>query len=272
MKKLALALVLWGSLTHASFIKAVAEPDLLIDYDQSVFVQHQSFIAQETKIRLVYDKAIVAFLPFGLWMEAGVKLYETIYTPMLEEMMEPLRAAKAAEIVFKLASDQKVSQEDIDFLTSRVKINFAFEYKPYHPRIDLLLRENRASVSLTHKPQDDITYETMEVMKVDVMHKEGYNFFFLFPKENKLFILNNILIPPIIFCEYNGVFYAYEINFANKSVSLYKNQFSEYEARKKLSRDERRFFDKLTQKPQEILTRHINEFLLIYSNYLKETR
>lgn len=257
------------SFLQASFIKAVAEPDLVIDYKDSIFFKNNSYYSQDTKVRLVYDNAILVFLPFGLWMESGIKMYESIYSPMVEEMLRPVKAAKAAQIILKLANKENVTQKDIDFLTMSTKVSVKIPYKPYQARLDIDTFEKKPYLSIVQNPQNDITYKTYEIDKVDVMHKKGFNFFFLFPKTTKHLILNNIMIPPVVFVEYNSIFYTYELNFEKRKASLYKKQFSKFNKKRKLKKVEKEFFNKLTTTPKFIIDKHFKEFATIYAEFLR---
>jgi 5-formaminoimidazole-4-carboxamide-1-beta-D-ribofuranosyl 5'-monophosphate synthetase len=204
-------------------------------------------------------------------MEAGIKLQEQFYNTMLNDMVKPLRVQKTIDIIVKIANDKKVSADEIKFVTSGLDVSFEIPYRPFRTRLDIVddssnHRFKHLTLNIINKPQNDVTYKSYKVAKVDVMNKDGFNFFYLFPKKNKLLIINNILIPPMIFCEYNGLFWMYKINFNHRSVGLYNKQFM-YTGGLRNSQD--KFFDKITQKPQKIINKNIKEFLLIYSNYLK---
>lgn len=269
MKKVVF-LILFNCFLEASFIKAVAIPDLVIDYQESKFYANEYFPYQETTARLTYDKSFLIFLPFGLWMEAGITLYEVMYTPMLEELMQPLKIAKLSQIVLKIANDEPVPDEDLDFLMSSIDVSFDFEYKPFRQRIDITMFDYDIYLQVVQNAQNDITFHTYDMVKIDVLHEQGFNFFYLLPKGEKLLIINDILMPPVVFCEYNGLFYAYKIDFKNKKAILYDALFSEPTQLGRLYSQERQFFNKLTLAPKAIIERNFREFALIYAYYLGE--
>lgn len=270
MKKVVF-LILLHSLLSASFIKAVAVPDFVIDYEDSKFYANEHFAYQETTARLMYDKSFLIFLPFGLWMEAGITLYDAIYTPMLEELMQPLKIAKLSEIILKIANGEEVPNEDLDFLTSAIYISHTFEYKPFVQRLDIASFENQAYLRVAANVQNDITFDSYDMVKIDILHENGFNFFFLLPKGEKLLIVNDILMPPIVFCEYNGLFYAYKLDFRNKRAILYNDLFSEPTQLQRLDSYEKQFFNKLTLEPTAIIERNFREFARTYAHYLGES-
>ena len=253
----------------ASFVQAVAVPDLIIQYENAQIKTKEGFTYQDVTVSLDYSSGILVFLPVGLWMETGIKLQELFYGKMLNHLMEPLRVQKMVDIIVKMANDQRVTPEEVDFVVSGVDLSFDIPYRPFRTRIDIEQFEKQVYLNIISNPQNDISYKSYNLAKVDVMHKDGFNFFFLFPKKEKLLIINNILQPPMVFCEYNGLFYIYRLNFATKKVHLYKEQFFDYSKLNRIRNEERKFFNKLTKKPQDIINKNIKEFLLIYSDYLK---
>ena len=267
-------LLFFSVILQASFIQAVAVPDLVINYKDAKMVDHEGFVYQDTTVSLEYDSALLAFLPVGLWMEAGIKLQEEFYTVMLNNMAKPLRVQQTAQVIVKIANHERVSDEELQFVISGLDLSFTIPYRPFRTRLDIVNYSSKPSykrlrLHVIDKPQNDITYKTYEVAKVDVMHKDGFNFFYLFAKKGKLLIINNILIPPVIFCEYNGLFWLYKIDFSKRRVDLYEQQFMYSPKEGRLGYREGDFFRKLTKKPQKIINSNIGKFLLIYADYLK---
>lgn len=269
MKKV-LFFILLCTFLEASFIKAVATPDLIIDYHDSKIYTNEHFSYQETTARLTYDKSILFFLPFGIWMEAGITLYELIYTPMLEELMQPLKVMELSKIVIKIANDEEVSDQELDFLALSTNLSFEFEYKPFRQRLDVEMFEHQTYLHIGQNVQKDITFHSYEMVKIDVLYEKGFNFFFLLPKGEKFLIINDILMPPLVFCEYNGLFYAYKIDFRNKRAILYDELLSYPTQLNRLDSQERSFFNKLTLEPKAIIEKNFREFALIYAYYLGE--
>lgn len=269
MKKVLFFILLYSFL-EASFIKAVAVPDLIIDYHDSKIYTTKYYSYQETTARLTYDKSVLFFLPFGLWMEAGITLYELIYTPMLEELMQPLKVMELSKIILKIANDEEVSDKELDFLMLSTNLSFEFEYKPFRQRLDIAMFEHETYLHIGQNVQKDITFHSYEMVKIDVLHEKGFNFFYLLPKGEKLLIINNMLMPPLVFCEYNGLFYAYKIDFRNKRAILFDELLSYPAQLSRLDSDERFFFDKLTLEPKAIIEKNFREFALIYAHYLGE--
>jgi hypothetical protein len=103
------------------------------------------------------------------------------------------------------------------------------------------------------------------------MHKNGFNFFFLFPKEEKLLIINNILIPPAVFVEYNGFVFFYELDFENQKGVLSKLQFGTKEnpASKYLRGYKKEHFNNIILRSNKIVNQEFKRFALMYAEYLK---
>lgn len=269
MKKFIFLFFVSVSFVQASFVKSIAEPDLVIDYKNIALEENKKYSIQNTKIDLVYDNSVLVFLPFGLWMEAGIKLYETIYNPMIEEMLKPVKAAKAAQIIMKLANNEKVTTKDIEFLTLNIKGKFKIPYKPYRPRLDIRTFEKDVYLNMVTMVQKDIVYKSYDIKKIDVMHKKGFNYFFMFPKDKKHLIINDILLPPVVYVEYNGVFYNYELDFKNKKAKLYNAQFSDLDKIRKIDKKEKKLWSKLTNTPKFVIERNFKKFATVYADFLK---
>jgi hypothetical protein len=93
------------------------------------------------------------------------------------------------------------------------------------------------------KISSSITYEAVNASKVNVLHKDGYNFYYLFPKKGVHLIINGIIMPNLVFVEYNGLNIAFEIDFITQKAKFFDvdrfdiNYDKTKKARRKMMRD-----------------------------------
>lgn len=258
------------SLAWAGFTEYIYTPNIVLNYKDAKLVKIDGKYYQDIEAMYYYPNAIAlaAVTPVALYMDAGVKAYEEFYSSLLTKQIRPIAVAG---ILNKLLQGEKVSSQEISLLDVTLKFSMEFGNNPYSPYIEIGedSRGNK-SLSLRSITKDvDIIRKRESFYKYDLFHKDGINYFILFPKDNTQFLsMNEQIIPYSIFCDYNGAFYQFALDFKSRKAVPVMFEERTYQNNSKA----KQAYKKLITIPTETIEKNFNQIIQAYVDYSKANR
>lgn len=214
-----------------------------------------SEVTSERELVVYYDKMILVALPFFLWMDAGLVVYDMFLNKYI---VRPYKAVECTRIAAKLLAGETVSQKDIESLTLSVSAQEAIK-KDFEP-FDGVYQGGAGFVS-----------ETLAVKKIDIIHDNGCNIFMLLDENNlPVTYIEGLYVPPLVYVEYRGEIFQYCFTAKDNPMKVSRKYVRRYDnsAIKKKSGERplhsivvNRNFDKISKTYYSIIAGQTDELL-----------